>query len=79
MEKSSPKPEAKPQSVPGDWRWDWPVGPSGPGLGTESGLAGWDWLGLGTAVPVGWLGLGTESWLVGLDWGGLGTAVPSGI
>ena len=39
---------SKPHTVPGDWRWDSPVGPSGPGLGTESRAIARDWAGLGT-------------------------------
>ena len=52
---------AKPHTVPGGTGDCPPVWAPQLGLGTESWLAGWDWLGLETAVPAGWLGLGTES------------------
>jgi hypothetical protein len=56
----SPKPHTV-RTGTGDWQ---PVRPDWPGLGLQSRLAGWDWLGLRTAVMAGSVG-------------GTGTAVPS--
>ena len=46
---------AKPQTVTGETGSRLAVGSIEPGLGTESQLAGWDWLGLGTESQLaGW-------------------------
>jgi hypothetical protein len=68
--------EPKPQKVPGGTGDSPSLGAFEPGLVPESWLAGWDWLGLETAVPAGWLGLATESRMAGWDWLATGDCSP---